>query len=282
MEATFHNARLITNGEGRVLAIEADSLTHMGGTTECDRPWVNPIGKGNMRGCGPLPGKLFNVYGLANGISVGYEYTEMSDMQAAEAPHMEWSIEQNQTCKDAILDFLEKSDGFVDVETCGDRAIWVKPSAKRGPRESALDHVIDLEVEGVSTWEAFKQVIQAANAKPDATIGIWPFPLFWLRERNPVTAFTEDECITLSLKNVTARRALCAVAAASPLTFQFRYACSDRATQEQVVGIPAGSCIVSNLSVDMWDKDGNEDSGVGMSREEHEAWTAEVYSLRKP
>ncbi len=280
MAAVFHGARVITNQDGRVLAIEAESLTHNGETRECDKPWVNPVGRGNMTGCGPLAKMLFEAYGLPHGISVGSEYTEVSDMERAEAPHIEWSIQRGQACKDSILDFLEKSGGLVEVETHGNGAIWVKPSAQQGPRESALDHVIDLEVTEVSTWEALKVAIEAVNAKPDGKVDIWPFPLFWLREKSPLPAFVEDKSITLILKSVTARQALCAIAATSPLTFRFSYECLDRTAAEQAAMVAPGSRIHSNLSLYMWDENGNEDSGVRMSPDEHEVWTAEIGALR--
>jgi len=103
--------------------------------------------------------------------------------------------------------------------------LYIGPTRIPESGRKYLSIKISLDLDGVSTWEAYKQWATAVNA------GRKDGPGVWLVVTKPIMrapgAFTDAKTITLHLEGVTAREALCAITAASPLPISISYSHHD-------------------------------------------------------
>ncbi|MBN2308313.1 MAG: hypothetical protein JXR94_05045 [Candidatus Hydrogenedentes bacterium] len=133
-------------------------------------------------------------------------------------------VKKNETLKHCLDDLVELSRGLLEVQTIlGNTCIVPK---KRSPDEilTNLDVPISLHVEKASTWEALKALAIAINGVKATDYGLYITLSDLDAAKSPPAAFTEEKVITLSLDNVPARYALCAIMNASPLELSYTYA----------------------------------------------------------
>ena len=90
---------------------------------------------------------------------------------------------------------------------------------------SNLDVRVSVDFEDVSVWEALKEIVKAINRQQ-----MTPYPvLLYLEDVNkiepllPLPDITDIHEITLSMENITAREAICAVLATSPVKMAYQY-----------------------------------------------------------
>jgi hypothetical protein len=102
-------------------------------------------------------------------------------------------------------------------------SIVIYPTETGGLRENSLDVRVSLSLTSVSTWEAIKEVVRQVNLKNplDRPLRVTPDFLAWVYP--PPEGFVDENVITLSLRDVTAREAFCEIFAQSPMIISYGY-----------------------------------------------------------
>ncbi len=103
--------------------------------------------------------------------------------------------------------------------------ICVWPTGTNGTTESMLDVRVTVNVEGASAWEAILQLVREVNAKAIGAADRYMVarPTFTKEIYTPPLVFRNEHVISLSLQDVSAREAICAIMAASPIRMSFWY-----------------------------------------------------------
>jgi hypothetical protein len=153
--------------------------------------------------------------------------------------------------------------------------ICVWPTGVGGKVESTLDSNVSLKLEGVSTWEALLELARVVNATPSVNRTLMPSAEPRQDQYVPPLALREEKSISLALTNVTAREAVCAIMAASPLQMEFTYSNFYRPNSTKP-RMPS-----SSLSFRAFDERGNMLYHVPESRSSREyfIWTDEANAV---
>ena len=141
-----------------------------------------------------------------------------------------------------------------------------------GKAENCLDTRIDLHVEKLSAWDALCAVAKAANEKPVNGRRIGIYPGFIQMRRYPTPEGLKDNpCITLDLKDVPARDAVCAIIAQAPLKISYWYA-----NEQGMRDAPPAA----KLTIYIYEDNGRRyHSGGKMSDEECFSYIADHYEM---
>ena len=134
------------------------------------------------------------------------------------------NVQKGTPLSEALDGVVARSSGMLRWER-NHGSICVVGTGKGGKSENCLDTRIDLHVEKVSTWDALRAVAEAANEKPvnGRRIGIYPGFIQMRRHTTP-EGLKDNPCITLDLKDVPARDAVCAIIAQAPFKMAYWYA----------------------------------------------------------
>ena len=151
-------------------------------------------------------------------------------------------------------------------------SLCVVATGKGAKVENCLDTRIDLHVEKLSAWDALCAVAKAANEKPVNGRRIGIYPGFIQMRRYPTPKGLKDTpCITLDLKDVPARDAICAIIAQAPLRMSYR------CYNEQGMGEAPP---VAKLIVKIFGDDGKPYSGPrDLSSQEYYGYLADYYEM---
>lgn len=119
-----------------------------------------------------------------------------------------------------LADISEISQGYVRYERISG-ILAVVPAIPAPSEDRPLDRVISLDLNDVSTWEAFLAVAEAANsAEPDGRrLVIQPGPA--TLGRQPPVGLVQEPTVTIRASNITAREAICEIIAKSPLELSY-------------------------------------------------------------
>ena len=94
---------------------------------------------------------------------------------------------------------------------------------------------ISVDLEDVSVWEAFQQIVAAANQQTDGRQPLDVLPDALLYDEQPMSALTDLREITLSMQDVTVQEALNAVTAASSLDMSYWYEWQEDAARVLII-----------------------------------------------
>ena len=133
------------------------------------------------------------------------------------------NAEKDTRLSEALDGVVARSRGMLRWEL-NHGSVCVVPSEEGPKAENCLDTRIDLQVEKVSTWEALCAVAKAVNEKPvnGRRMGVYPGFVEMRRYATP-KGLKDNPCITLDLKDVPARDAVCAIIAQAPLKMYYTY-----------------------------------------------------------
>lgn len=144
--------------------------------------------------------------------------------RSAETTLISFGIQRNETLKHALDKFVQATGGVCEWK-------WIEDTIFIGPRKdgnpsniTSLDAVVSLELESVSVWDAFVALgiaMRRNNPSDYPFEAVQPHCVGVLKA--PPREFTEPGHITLSLSNVPARQAACAILKASPVGMYFKY-----------------------------------------------------------
>jgi hypothetical protein len=129
------------------------------------------------------------------------------------------------------------------VECTGKAFVWeiirgqvcVHPKVPEdGSPINNLDARVSINVKDVSTWEACCMLAQAVNEQ-----SITPFPFVIVPAgvdmyRNPLPEIMDERVVTVSLTNVSAREALCAIFEGARIPMKYWYVCGPDADQVEL------------------------------------------------
>ena len=132
-------------------------------------------------------------------------------------------VQQGTRLSEALDGVVERSAGMLRWER-NHGSICVVGTDKGAKGKSCLDTRIDLHVEKISAWDALCAVARAANERPvnGRRMGIYPGFIQMRRLRTP-EGLKDTPCITLDLKDVPARDAVCAIIAQAPFKMAYTY-----------------------------------------------------------
>lgn len=132
-----------------------------------------------------------------------------------------FSVKEGETLKESLDRFCAEMSGQLQWGRIqGIICVW--PVASAGITESTLDTTVRLDLSGVSTWHAILEVCREVNIQTEDRVlvpRVEPSQDRYI----PPAALRNHDSISLSFAGVTAREAVCAVLAASPLHIEFNY-----------------------------------------------------------
>jgi len=132
-----------------------------------------------------------------------------------------YTITRNEPLSSALDRLIADSRGLL-TWTKLRGTIVIKPKVQ-ADEHHAMAAKVSISVESASTWEAFKALEKAINRAKDRQKFLHIFPASFLYGGYPRPEFTNDKTLTLKIVNVTAREAVCAVMADSPLSLSYIY-----------------------------------------------------------
>lgn len=154
-------------------------------------------------------------------INFEWAYVE-ADGASVSLPKAEFRIEPGETLSQVLDRFCLVTDGQLQWGRIrGTICVW--PSGKTGQIDSLLDTIISLKLNGVSTWDALLELSKTVSLSSGPERALVPEAHPMQDEYMPPAQLRDIKGITLELENVTAREALCAILAASPLRLEFTY-----------------------------------------------------------
>lgn len=154
-------------------------------------------------------------------ISLEWPYVN-EDRRTRDQPQLEFSLQPNTSLRKSLGQFCDSTSGALTWEFRSG-VLVVRAPADAGGVENNLDTRVSLNLAGVSTWTAFKALARAINSKPLVARRIDIYPSFIGHSKKGPDNFRNDSSISLDLEDVTAREALCAIIAASPLELSYTY-----------------------------------------------------------
>lgn len=101
--------------------------------------------------------------------------------------------------------------------------ICILPPVDANGTENTLDTVVSLQIQNGSTWDALKQLALEINRGVSLNRRTRFFPRFLVHSREGPPEFREGNKVSLDLKDVTAREALCAIIHESPFEMAYSY-----------------------------------------------------------
>ena len=133
------------------------------------------------------------------------------------------SVRKDTPLSEALDAVVARSGGMYRWERNHGSICVVGTGKGRNP-ENCLDTWIDLHVEKLSTWDALCAVAKAVNEKPvnGRRMGVYPGFVELRRYATP-KGLKDNPCITLDLRDVPARDAVCAIIAQAPLKMDCAY-----------------------------------------------------------
>ncbi|MBN2311671.1 MAG: hypothetical protein JXR94_22020 [Candidatus Hydrogenedentes bacterium] len=223
--AVYHGARVEKNEKGQTIII-ADSVSYpFDGTT------VQLNGRSvNLASRYPKPGvslrtawsAAFEVFGAP----VCLEWSCMDeDERNTPFPRTEgdvFRIRKNETLRSVLDAIVAESQGALEWTSLSG-VLWVLPTGKDAAMESALDTPVSIALKGATPWEGLKRVVRAVNNAPGVKRTIACHPSCAENFTNPPPGFADGASVSLELHEVTAREALSAVIAQSPVEMYVEY-----------------------------------------------------------
>lgn len=155
-------------------------------------------------------------------VPISFEWSFVNaDRSAIEDRDMRFSVKAEETLEETLNRFCAEMGGRLQWGRIrGVICVW--PAANAESVESTLDTTVTLELSGMSTWQAILEVCRQANSSEEDRVLV-PRAEPSQDRYAPPDALRDHNSITLSLSEVTAREAICAVLAASPLHLEFNY-----------------------------------------------------------
>jgi hypothetical protein len=218
MEGVFKGAHLTIDENGRNVII-ADTLAALGGPP---KPLDKPFDLDQFDPGGLSPERMCSLIRDTFHVPLVYEwsYVEPDWTNSPEPLFESFEIRKGQTLRGALDQVVAMTQGALQWKALSG-LIYVFPSGKTGAVESVFDTPISIHMRNASTWEALKLLCETVMSSPYSDRGFGLGLGFLDKFTKPPPAFTEERCITLRLDNVTAREALCAIVAASPVQMSF-------------------------------------------------------------
>jgi hypothetical protein len=205
---------------------------------------------------GPLLSVVDEIAGIYR-VPLSFEWSVVDERRfTVEYPMISFPIRKGETLSSALDRLVATCEGKIRWERIHG-VVYVRPAGDDGRLESLLDVRISLDLKNVSTWHAFVELARAVNEAATGDRFLTPAPVGFDDGRTPLPALRDDESVTLSLSNVTAREAACAIIAASSLYMKFWYHNDYRARSSE----PS-----ARLSLWPLDENGNFLPGPPMSR----------------
>ncbi len=125
---------------------------------------------------------------------------------------------------DQCLDrFVGATAGTLTWDVIHDQIVIFPVRQAGAPPVNNLDVVVSLEVSDASVWEACCALGRAINQNSKSDYRLTFFPAGPDEFRNPYPAIVDDQVVTVSVSGVTAREALCAILAQSPVPLSYTY-----------------------------------------------------------
>lgn len=164
---------------------------------------------------------LFDLYG----IRMSSEHSFVGpDRRRLERKAFEFSVSEGQTLRGALDSLCATSGGrFTWSRING--ILTIRPSGLTEPGEtvdSALDVVVSLDLDGVSTWDAIVALATEVNNSSETDRVMRPYVPANSYINHP-SGFRNDKSLSIHVRDVTAREALCVIIAASPFEMEYRY-----------------------------------------------------------
>lgn len=164
---------------------------------------------------------LRDVYGAR----ISFEHASVGpDRRQLEAMPIKFSLSEGQTLREA-LDLLCASSNGRYIWKRVNGILTITPSGLTEPGEtidSALDVVVSLDLDGVSTWEAILAMAREVNNSSETDRVIRPYVPAEPHINHPLE-FKTDKSLSIHVRDVTAREALCEIIATSPFDIRFQY-----------------------------------------------------------
>ncbi|GMV92107.1 MAG: hypothetical protein AMXMBFR82_18850 [Candidatus Hydrogenedentota bacterium] len=150
------------------------------------------------------------------------------------------AVQKNESLAHCLDELIELSRGLLEVQNILGNTCIVPRKVNKEEILTNLDVQVSLHVKEVSTWEALKALGIEVN-RADATEYSLLVTLACIDQGfNPPDALTQESVVSVSLDNVQARFALCAIMNASPLELSYIYVCGAKAhgaTDKLVVSV---------------------------------------------
>ena len=182
------------------------------------------------------------------------------------------NVQKDTPLSEALDAAMAGSGGMYRWERNPYGSFCIVGTSQGGTAENCLDTRIDLHVEKASTWEALCAVAKAVNEKPvnGRRMGIYPSFIVMRPLRTP-EGLKDNLCITLDLKDVPARDAVCAIIAQAPLKMSYWYA------NEHGMGDAPPA---ARLTILIYNDDGTGYHGIAdMPNSEIYSYTADYYEM---
>lgn len=133
--------------------------------------------------------------------------TAVVDFRVSEGDPLDYSLDK----------VVELFGGLLEYRIIHNQIVIMPVKETEGKILSSLDVEVSLELENASVWEALKAIRRQINRQKRTSYPLSVYPRETEYFRRPVPELTEKRDITLSLSNVTAREAVCAIFSASSL-----------------------------------------------------------------
>lgn len=154
-------------------------------------------------------------------VSFEWPYVE-TDRSNLKQTDISLSIQTGQTLAQTLDMFVSETRGALRWGRVHG-ILCLRPPDSATQVENGLDITVSLQLDSVSTWDAFKALANAINADPVGGRRIQIYPSFTSSGMAAPPKFRGDNSITLDLQDVSAREAACAIMAMSPLELSYRY-----------------------------------------------------------
>jgi hypothetical protein len=162
--------------------------------------------------------KIGEVFRVPISFEWSYIHDDRSEM---DTPEISFAIQKGETLVSTLDRFCAATEGRLRWERLSG-IICLRPTGDGGMTESLLDIPVSLQLQGVSTWEAFLELARAVNAKLPNERFLRPSVPF-SDGILPPPELRDVRTVTVDVTNVTAREAACAIMAASPFKMAFWY-----------------------------------------------------------
>lgn len=156
-------------------------------------------------------------------VPISFEWSYVNDDRSeVENRDFTFSVREGESLGLTLNRFCEATKGQLQWRRIhGIICVW--PTGVGGKSESALDTLVSLKLEEVSAWEAILELARIINSAPSVDRTVMPSAEPRQDQYVPPIALREGKSISIALTNVTAREAICAIMAASPLRMEFTY-----------------------------------------------------------
>lgn len=206
-------------------------------------------------------------------ISLEWAYVE-EDRSSVETRGFSYSIIVGETLESALDRLCEVSEDHLQWGRI-QNIICVWPTGAKGRLESLLDSQVTLELKGSTTWNAILALCKAINTSVSSDRILMPRAEPHQDQYLPPMVLRTDTITSLSVSDVPAREALCAIVAAAPVLVEFTYSNFYRP------GTASNRGPTATLTIRAYDEDGNILYHVPESRNSPEnfLWHEETKSL---